>query len=248
MGTDIHMLLEVRDGTRWKPALPPRARGYSETGTEYPRVADRRNYGLFAMLADVRNGRGFAGIRTGEGYAPISPPKGLPDDLCDEYQKGKDAYDDPNIPLADLGDHSQSWLGLDELLAYDWHQATINRGVVDILTFAKWDERNSYPWDGENNVPDGFCGSVSGGGVRHVTNDEARAMVKALGESMNDVRWGHVPPPDSWDSVYTEVEWKEAYWNRAGDFISQTMTLMLQIAHRNGVGYGDVRCVFGFDS
>jgi hypothetical protein len=43
-----------------------------------------RNYDWFAILADVRNGRGFAGVSTGEGFNVTAMPKGLPDDISDE--------------------------------------------------------------------------------------------------------------------------------------------------------------------
>lgn len=41
---------------------------------------DNRNYDLFAALADVRNGVGFAGVKTGKAIEPIAMPRGIPDD------------------------------------------------------------------------------------------------------------------------------------------------------------------------
>ena len=39
---------------------------------------------LFAILAGVRNGYGFAGCDTGDGFRPIAPPRGLPGDVSPE--------------------------------------------------------------------------------------------------------------------------------------------------------------------
>lgn len=43
-----------------------------------------RNYDWFGVLADVHNGRGVAGVSTGEGFNVMAMPKGLPDDISDE--------------------------------------------------------------------------------------------------------------------------------------------------------------------
>ena len=48
-------------------------------GYNYEPYGDR-NYNLFAILANVRNGTAFAGCKTGEGFNPISNPKGVPSD------------------------------------------------------------------------------------------------------------------------------------------------------------------------
>jgi hypothetical protein len=58
MGTDIHIAVERFDGVRWR-----------FTGREVDCV---RCYNLFAILADVRNG---------EGFVPISLPRGFPHDM-----------------------------------------------------------------------------------------------------------------------------------------------------------------------
>lgn len=64
-----------------------------------------RNYYLFSILADVRNG---------SGVEPINYPKGIPDDASSGYlymcnQWGSDA-------------HSHSYFTLEELLNVDWSQ------------------------------------------------------------------------------------------------------------------------------
>lgn len=63
-----------------------------------------RNYGLFAILADVRNGN----------IEPIADPKGVPDDASYAYQLQVKQWE---------GDgHSHSYFTLEELQNVDWTQ------------------------------------------------------------------------------------------------------------------------------
>ena len=98
-----------------------------------------RNYDLFAILAGVRNGEGFAGCRIGERFKPIAELKGYPDDMSkndvlfgDEYGYG-------------------SWLTLRELHEYDWEQLHRKYGYVDETTYRdyimKGKQPNSYSGD-----------------------------------------------------------------------------------------------------
>lgn len=83
-----------------------------------------RNYDAFAILADVRNGRGFAGVKTGEGFNPIADPKGVPSDASAEYKERVEDW---------KGDgHSHSYFTVAELKAYDWNQTTIKSGLVGL--------------------------------------------------------------------------------------------------------------------
>jgi hypothetical protein len=70
---------------------------------------DWRSYGLFGFLANVRN---YAAV------PPISEPRGIPDD---SPGGGDDGY---------LGDHSFSWLSVDELCAFDYDQIVEDRRVT----------------------------------------------------------------------------------------------------------------------
>lgn len=81
-----------------------------------------RNYDAFSILADVRNGYGFAGIPTGAGFKPIAEPKGIPDDASDYYRHKAEQRN---------GDHhSFSYFTVEELKNYDWNQTTIKTGLV----------------------------------------------------------------------------------------------------------------------
>lgn len=126
MGTDIHGVFQRYD---------QQAGLWEDVPSEYEQ---QRHYQLFAVLADVRNGVGFAGVTTGEAVAPIAAPRGLPADfLCDtEYcHKATNVdtlsplqrrYRQPEDPLEVwLGDHSYSWLTGDELLTWCRRRRTV---------------------------------------------------------------------------------------------------------------------------
>lgn len=86
-----------------------------------------RNYTVFGILADVRNGSGFAGCDLGDPVVPIAPDRGLPDDLSDAAYVWFRHHG---------GDHSDTWVMLSELLEHDWDQPIVHRGVdTEELTY-----------------------------------------------------------------------------------------------------------------
>ncbi|WP_216324580.1 hypothetical protein [Deinococcus aestuarii] len=118
MGTDIYESYEVWEGGRWVErvfqSLPDRDHMTEEADASLacpPQLG--RNSALFATLADVRNGVGFAGVRTGTGYRPISPPRGLPGDVSAEVRRAGGDEDGTRL------DYGHSWITLRELLEYD---------------------------------------------------------------------------------------------------------------------------------
>jgi len=95
---------------------------YVEPGKTRDHWYSDRNYMVFAMLAGVRNGTGFAGTPTHSPIVPVSDLRGVPDDVTAET-------------IAILSDeHSASWLMLDELLDYDWAQPIERDGSVTAAT------------------------------------------------------------------------------------------------------------------
>lgn len=111
MGSDIHMAAEVRKNGKWelvKDNVFKNSWYNPDSNSEYFRNMepltnvpyDDRCYNLFAILANVRNGRGFAGCKTGERFNPVSEPKGYPEDMCAELQADiygdydEDSYDE----------------------------------------------------------------------------------------------------------------------------------------------------------
>lgn len=167
---------------------------------------DGRNYDLFAMLADVRNGYGFAGMDTGDGFKPISQPKGIPDQSSSAYEKLVDMWD---------GDgHSHSYLTLKELLEYDWKgQTTKKRGWVSPSEFETYTEQGK---------PDSWSGMVRGGGVIHVSNAE-----------MNEIINGNFPKVPN-KMYYTQIEWEISYYDHASYFVDNLH--LLQELSEDGIG------------
>ena len=144
MGTDIHMIAEVRKDGVWHTILD---KVFVEwKGTKFEKETcvpyKDRNYNVFAMLADVRNGIGFAGLRRGEKFNPISEPKGYPEDMC------KDSEDFLSY------EHSASWLTLKEIFDFDWTQIHRSFGVVSEKDY------RDYVMKGE--LPGSWCGDISG--------------------------------------------------------------------------------------
>jgi hypothetical protein len=112
MGCDIHCRVQVFENGTWKtvrvPIFPPTnpkfdegPEGYWNQPTTEP--FNWRHYGMFGFLADVRN---YSHV------PPIAECRGLPPDM------GMEDY---------LGDHSFSWINLEELLRFNYEQTFEDR-------------------------------------------------------------------------------------------------------------------------
>lgn len=161
MGTDIHMACEIRRDGKWctlkervfKNAWFREDSDYEPFTHEFTEVPyDSRCYNLFGMLADVRNGTGFAGCRIGEPFVPISKPKGLPKDMC----KDTDEYISH--------EHTASYLTLTELERYAWTRLHRNYGVVEEGQYRDYVMRGNNPED--------WCGDVCGPGIVYLKEPE----------------------------------------------------------------------------
>lgn len=145
MGTDIAMFCEIRKNGKWTANKKKIFPSYRDEKTESPWIF--RNYDLFAILANVRNGYGFAGCYTGEEFNPIDECKGLPEDVTN-YTKER---------LFSYG-YGESYYTLTELEQYDWTQKHQSYGIVEYDEYA-----HSVA---EGKIPDHWCGGISGEGVR----------------------------------------------------------------------------------
>lgn len=187
-----------------------------------PQVLRARNYDLFGMLADVRNGRGFAGIETGEGWKPLAADRGLPPDF---------QYNDNGDDDGWLGDHSFTWCTLRELLDYDWDQQTTQYGVITIDQYDTWDRVSAvYP----------NSGGVSGRGVITIEQDAWERMGKDTQEQLRhayrrDGAWRH--------GLHIRIKWVEMARQAAGAFVDEVLPWLGQFGAPE-----DVRLVMGFDS
>lgn len=98
VGTDIHPVLQVKKDGEWKTV----DLGMEPQGRWKNTIYDGRNYVLFSILA---------GVRDAWDIVPIAEPKDLPDDFHFEGQA-----------FEVVGDHSYSWLTLQEIMDYNWDQ------------------------------------------------------------------------------------------------------------------------------
>lgn len=251
MGTDIHLFTEVRERDGWRLARVehtctwcPSSRGTYENGRQcYECKGTGRalgysdhNYSAFAILADVRNGFGFAGVVTGDRMNVIAPQRGVPDDLdpklkayLAKYEESCETDEDrPSVDTMEaeygsysLGDHSFSWLTLLEILSFDWKQVSRHRGVLSLLEYRRW-RKTTDRW------PQSWFSAVSGPGIVIVSEGDPRVT----------------DPNTNADRTYVEAFWTETYAEAAGSFHSTFIPALVAL----GRDPNDVRIVFGFDS
>lgn len=203
MGCDIHLCVEKRVDGEWV-AVKREHEWYKEKTVDW--LWHGRNYSLFAILADVRNGYGVAGVDTGEGYIPISQPRGLPFGTSDEVRgEAQDwGYDG----------HSHSWLTLRELQEYDWQRVTKRVGWVNDKEYAHFREHGR---------PREWSGGVSGRSVMHLTNEMMDALLD-----------GHIIKRDDL-YYYTLVEWEETYRESVKHALDEIMPKLVKLGDPDDV-------------
>lgn len=147
MGTDIHGRFQK------KVTTGKNSYTWDDIASEWE---ENRHYQLFAILAGVRNGFGFAGVPTGEAVKPIAEPRGLPKGI-----RADDGYDADGMWY---GEHSYSWLSGEEMLA--WYNNPSNNVVqTGVITQAAYRE-----WDGKR--PDYYSNWCSGPGITVINADQ----------------------------------------------------------------------------
>lgn len=106
-----------------------------------------RNYGFFAVLADVRN--------YGHVEQFIAANRGHPENATTRiYQRKYNEWED----YSNEDYHSHSWVGLKELLDWPWDSpAGYDTGLVDIKAFKALQEKGTRP--------DAWCQASYGPGV-----------------------------------------------------------------------------------
>jgi hypothetical protein len=237
MGCDIHMNVEVRRNGRWQFVQPPEPCGVPEcwmlahatkSGYDHtPHWWSDRNYSVFAALSGVRADEGDP--------APISEPRGYPKD-ADPVTLYDHPYGEPFSEInkgQDHGDHSATWLGLDEVLDHDWSQTYYEHGIVTVEEFARCLEQKCNP--------DSWCGGVGGKGVTILTPIEAKRWLRSgrgklymLDSMVNGV--SHL-----W---YVNMRWKVTLRDRCRFFCEWAESL----PERLDAKPEDIRLVFSFDS
>lgn len=141
MGTDIHCFVEKRN----KKGDWEQITGFETSwGTDEVSPLENRNYDMFAVLAGVRNGVGFAGVRTGEPVEPISKPRGLPYDISDEVFKELDHED---------WIYDTSWLTVQDLLNYDIDKVKKHEGFVSAEAYRRYKDGLGFTSCGYTSAP-----------------------------------------------------------------------------------------------
>ena len=234
MGTDIHGVFQRHDAA---------TNTWHDVESTY---GQDRHYQLFAVLAGVRNGYGFAGVPTGEPVTPIAPQRGYPADFAlvqmEEDDDGNQrvigparsgSYDDyhPIATLDHMDPRRRKWHEQDKALVV-WmgeHSHSWLTGAEMLTWWAKAPtvtkvgilSRPTYEaWDKQSEPPS-YSGGVSGPDVVIVDDDKV-SMEKT---------------PD-W--TYVRCHWESKLADELKDFVDEVQRL--------GDEHGAIRFVFGFDS
>lgn len=241
MGCDIHLFVEKRVKGKWVTADKWEVDKDSEDTPKRKHVPyDKcfykgRNYNLFAILADVRNGRGFAGVKTGAGFNPISEPRGLPDDVT------------PEVGLEAAGwagdGHSHSWLTVHELLEYDWTQTTMLEGDLHALDFERWERYDRA----RGEYPESYAGAIMGRDIKRIDEDRLREMIAKKKADLETRKvygpaWEEEMRKDFGD-IITHSCWEMPYHKCAKNFLSECLPKLWRLG-----APADVRIVFWFDN
>lgn len=205
MGTDIHTTFQAKrklpavgnenpeDISEWED-IP----GSDVEIDNYSRWGISRHYLLFAVLADVRNGFGFAGTETHIPLVPISEPHGCPDDFePNEY----DWY------------HSTSWLSGEEMMAW-FNGDSINivsTGIIDKATFDTWD----------GNDPESYCGNIFGDGI--VIGSDPVSFFRVMGQ---DADISQLAAPINENTTHVRVHWQTNVQSEVAYFFNAVQKLI----------------------
>lgn len=180
------------DGYQWNPEFTMEPFG-------------NRDYDLFAILADVRNGRGFAGIKTSEGFNPISEPKGIPIDISKEGLEFMNSYDSDG--------HSHSYFTVEELKNYDWGQVTVHRGCISMEEYKILRKTND--------CPNSWAGYISGPDITVVDEDIADLF-------LNGEKFEKTP-------THVNYHWTSTYKDSCIHFLDNTIPELEKLGEPNNV-------------
>lgn len=235
MGCDVHILAEKKVDGIWVPfegSYEIDIDEYNGEKNEYVNIGPYnspfyfgRDYDSFAIMADVRNGYGFAGVDTGDGFKPISEPRGVPVDASEIFQRVCKAWD---------GDgHSHSYLYLKELK--EWRTEaenlkTTHRGVITIEQFKKRLEDNYH-----GRPRTSWAGGVSGGGVVTLNPQRAKELIESNDYKNDDVEY------------YVQIDWEETYLDSAVGLV-RYIELLEELEIKENLCHNCIRICFFFDN
>lgn len=228
MGCDIHIIAEVKEGNTWVPnSLKIFKNSYYDPHGKFDWQHDelivnptgRRHYDWFSILANVRNGYGFAGVITGQEFAVIAKPRGVPLDASADWQDQVQQWE---------GDmHSHSWLTIEDFDAFDWNQVCMKTGVIPLVAYTAI--------RGTNVAPDEWSGSISGPNIVTITEAKADKLLLQQ-DDLIDVKFKK--------DIYVQYYWSILYREWFADELEQTIAPLRELTKK----YGQARLCFGFDN
>jgi len=182
-----------------------------------------RNYSLFGILAGVRK----------DHFNSISDPRGLPMDASSEASE----------VLRDFGDgHTPSWLGVQEIMDFDWTQVATMRGSVNAVELWKWSRYDRSEGEG----PRSYSGGTSGPNVEYLDERDLLGRIEELLAANPDVRqWNMMEAliEKTLGNYYCYVTWDVPYFKTCRNFLSDCLPKLWRLGKPN-----DVRIVFWFDN
>ena len=215
-------------GKYWKVVkLGDRKHPWDTCKYRYPEAFTARNYRTFAVVGNVRNGTGFAGVYTHDEIPYIQDNRGYPDDMT-VFTKNH---------MSD--EHSAGWVTLDELKNYNYHFKMTEGGVLDEAMFLRFCHTGA--------LPETWSGSVSGQNI--VTLDAAQYAT--LYESPIDLLQGKEakkgPNYDPTKSYHVFAKWERDLYDEVRDIPELWIPYLEKLVPKGGTDE-DVRVVFDFDS
>ncbi|MEQ1675052.1 MAG: hypothetical protein ABL876_00045 [Chitinophagaceae bacterium] len=202
VNTDSNDWYAIREITNWERVLEAKGSSGGWSVTEW---YDNRNYNAFSVLANVRNGYGFAGVDTGDSWPYIQSGRELPEDACPEVIQYMSSYD-----------HDAGWITLEEFTKYDWSVARNKRGMVDKSQYLEWLTKGAATGTG----PHSWCGDVSGAMIRHVDNETMSGLIQG------------VCPVEVGKKYYTKVQWVQTARAACSDLIESMKELAGEVGER----------------
>lgn len=188
---------------------------------------DWRDYALFAIVADVRNGTDLLSIEY---------PRGVPDDCCEQVRGEIERWQNDA--------HHHGWLTLRELLAFDWTITKPQTGWVGPQQWFGWTQRRAPTEWIEHVSGDCPCRRSNAEFERVMATLESERKFASLAEDSHLARFceilGHTAP-------VTEITWQIAYHELvAPKFWTSTIPRLLALS--GSPTFDDVRIVFFFDN
>ena len=197
MGTDIHLGVERRTGSEWLPVdradvfpivdfedLYSDPKDYDKINAYWDINPEARDYDTFALLAGVRNGVGFAGIKRCDPVTPCFADRGVPKDT--------------SFPLKNDcwlgGDHSFTFFTYKEALEkVPWTKETVMYGKVPLDHYREWKT-------GSRTYPRTWCGD---GSMEIISEEQAMVRITdgEVPEREDDRPYGLYTGP------YVDAQW-----------------------------------------